>query len=231
MLKNDLHAMDWMIVTICLVLSLTGCSSGGGDSAPPTDPNTVFQIFPSGRFTPGNTDTINLTGTDTVGGVYTAIFSMQTQSESTFLGVPAIPILVHVQITNTANGAVASNVGNAYYTPLAADRHYLGYSDTISTTVSSVTEAIPETGKIGDFGVTGTYTDNAGDVDVQTWRIDDGGGGNANIVELSTERDQSGNPTTSSVTTTKIDVNGNMLSMELILFYADTNITITLSGS
>ena len=220
-----------LLLTSLTLLVLSACGGGGDSAPPPTDPATVFQLFPTGRFTPGNTDTINLTGTDTVGGVYTAIFSMQTQSESTFLGVPAIPILVHVQITNTASGAVASNVGNAYYTPLATDRHYLGFSDSTSTTVSSITEAIPQTGKIGDFGVIGTYTDNAGDVDVQTWRIDDGGGGNANIVELSTERDQFGNPTTSSVTTTKIDVNGNMLSIELILFYADTNITVTLSGS
>ena len=53
--------MKKYLILIVLIL-IQGCSSGGGDSAPPpTDPATVFQLFPTGRFTPGNTDTMNLT--------------------------------------------------------------------------------------------------------------------------------------------------------------------------
>lgn len=216
---------------ILLVLILTqGCSSGGGDSTAPTDPNTVFQLFPTAFFTPGYTETTNLTGNDTSGGTYTATVSEETQAESTFLGVPAIPILQQLQIQNTATGAFASAVGTAYWTPLATDRHYLGYSGT-TTTVSATTSAIPQTAKIGDFGVVGTYTDNAGDIDVQSWRIDDGGNGNANIVLLSNETDQFGNPTASSVQTSKIDVTGNTLSLKLVIYYADSGITVTLNSN
>lgn len=216
------------------LLILSACSSGGGDgspAAPPTNPETVFKVFNSGLFSPGYTGTTNYTGTDTAGGVFTATISTQTQSESTFLGVPAIPILQQLQLTNTASGAFISVVGTSYFSPEATSRHYLGYSGDSTTTVSSITETIPQTAKIGNFGIVGTYTDNAGNVDVQSWRIDDAGGGNAYVVKLSTERDQYGNLTYSEVTTTKIDANGNALSEKMVLFVASENITVTLNSN
>ena len=174
---GEIMRTNRLVLTLALIgtaLISVGCSSGGGDSTTPTDPTTVFQLFESGLFTTGHTSTTNYTGTDTAGGVYTATISSQTLAQSTFLGVPAIPILQQLQLTNTANGGFVSVVGTSYFSPLASDRHYLGYSDNTTSTVSSTTTAIPETAKIGNFGVIGTYTDNAGDIDVQSWRIDDG---------------------------------------------------------
>ena len=213
------------------LIIIQGCSSGGGDSAPPTAPDTVFQLFQPGAFTVGFTETMNYTGTDTAGGVWNGTISDQTQSESTFLDQPAIPILSQVKLTNTANGEVISNIGTAYYSTSASDRRYLGYSDSFTSTVSATTTAIPETAKIGDFGVIGTYTDNAGSVDVQSWRLDDGGSGRAKIVQLSTEKDQSGTLELSTTTTTLIDTSGNTISRTLVIFFADINVTLTLNGS
>ena len=223
-----------LIFTLALIgtaLISVGCSSGGGDSTTPTDPATEFQLFQPGAFTAGFTETINYTGTDTAGGVWNGTISNLTQPESTFLGQPAIPFLTQVQLTNTANGAVLSDIGTAYYSTLASDRHYLGFSGTATTTVSAITTAIPETAKIGDFGVIGTYTDNAGSVDVQSWRLDDGGSGRAEIVQLSSESDQFGTLELSSVTTTLIDTSGNTISRTIVIFFADINETLTLNGS
>jgi len=174
---------------------------------------------------------MSFTGTDTAGGVWSGTFSEQTQSQSTFLGQPAIPVLGQIQLTNSANGAVLSNIGTSYWSTSASDRRYLGYSDTFSTTASATTTAIPETAKIGDFGVVGTYTDNTGSVDVQSWRLDDGGNGLAKIVQLSTEKDQFGNLETSSTTTTLIDTSGRPISQTLVLFFADIGETLTLTGN
>jgi hypothetical protein len=218
-------------ILFALIL-IQGCSSGGGDSAPPpTAPDTVFQLFQPGAFTTGFSEVMNYTGTDTAGGVWKGVVSDQTQLQSTFLGQPAIPILSQVQLTNTANGAVISNIGTAYYSTSATDRHYLGYSDSFTSTVLATTTAIPETAKIGDFGVIGTYTDNAGSVDVQSWRLDDGGSGRAKIVQLSTESDQFGTLELSTTTTTLIDTSGNTISRTLVIFFADINVTLTLNGS
>ena len=221
-----------LILTLALVgtaLVSVGCSS---DDAPPaTDPATVFQLFEAGSFTAGFTETSNFTGTDTAGGVWSGTISEQTQSQSTFLGQPAIPILAQVQLTNSANGAIISNIGTGYWSTSASDRRYLGYSDSSTATVSATTAAIPETAKIGDFGVVGTYTDNSGSVDVQSWRLDGGTSGQAKIVQLSTEKDQFGNLEVSSTSTAVIDTSGKTLSRILVLFFADTGVTLTLSGS
>lgn len=223
--------MKKYLILLALIV-IQGCSSSGGDSAPPpTSSDTVFQLFAPGSFAAGFTETVNLTGTDSSGGVWSGVVSTQTQSQSTFLGQPVIPILAQVQLTNSSNGAFVSNIGTSYYSTSASDRHYLGYSDSFSTTVSATTSAIPETAKIGDFGVIGTYTDNAGSVDVKSWRLDDGGNGLAKIVQLSTEKDQYGNLELSTTTTNLIDTSGNTISQILVIFFADTGETLTLNGS
>jgi len=225
--------MKKYLILFALIL-IQGC--GGGDNATyvpsdvPTDPDILFQLFETGYFTEGYTVTTNYTGSDTSGGNYTGTYSKQTLAESTFLGQPAIPILSELQITNTTTGASASAVGTEYFTPLATDRHYLGYSGD-TTTVSATTSAIPQTAKIGDFGDVGTYTDNAGYIDVQTWRLDDGGNGTADAVIQSHETDQFGNPTSSSIETVKIDENGNRLSSKIVIYYADIDITVTLNSN
>jgi hypothetical protein len=214
-------------------LFLVGCGGGGGAAAPtdvPTDPNTVFRSSPTGYFTEGYSATGNYTGTDSEGGVYTATLSEQTKAQTTFLGVPAIPILGLLQLTNTANGGFVSNTVTVYYTTSASDRHYLGSSDSSTTTVSSITDALPESGKIGDFGVIGTYTDNVDNVTEQSWRLDDGFNGRAKLVNLSTVTDQFGTLTLSTTTTSLIDTSGNVISQELIAFYADIGVTLTLNS-
>src|SRR3989344_8763935 len=90
-----------VIVFIGLVL-LGACGpsgGGGGDSsststpAPtPTDTNLAFQSFPAGYFSSGYTETYQVTGSDTVGGTYTATLSSTTLAPTTFNGQPAIPV-------------------------------------------------------------------------------------------------------------------------------------------
>lgn len=216
-----------------LTFLLVACGGGGGGGTPvtPTDPNTVFSLFPSGFFNAGYSDVVNYTGTDTLGGTHIATFSTQTQAQTTFLGEPAIPVIGQLQLTNTANNAVISNIGTVYWSTSATDRHRLGYSDSTTTTVSATTTAIPQTAMINDFGVTGTYIDNAGEVGTDSWRLDDGGSGRAEMVNLSTTRDQFGDLISSSTTTTLIDTSGNSVSTTLVLFIASENATITLSSN
>ena len=220
------------ILLFMVVSLMAACGGGGGGSSSnPTDPNTVFQLFPANKFVQGNVESLNYTGADNIGGKYTGSFTERTEAQTTFLGQQAIPLLGQLQLSNTVNGAVISDIVTTYVSISATDRRLLGTSDSTSTTVTATTTAIPQTAKIGDFGVVGTYTDNAGDVDTESWRLDNGGNGNATIVLLSTVRDQSGAILNSSTTSTVIDKNGNTITQKLVLFISSQNVTITLNGS
>lgn len=122
-------------------------------------------------------------------------------------------------------------IETSYASTSAVDRRNSGYSDATTTTVAATTSVPPETVKIGDFGNTGTYTDNVGDVDVQSWRVDDGGSGRAKLVQLSNETDQFGDLQISSTTTDLIDTGGNIISEEIVLFFATLGVTLTLNCS
>lgn len=220
--------MKKYLILFALIL-IQGCSSGG-DSTTPTSLTTDFHLFPIGTFSAGYTDTRNLTGTDTAGGIYTGSLSSQTQAQSTFLGQAAVPILIQLQLTNTANGAFTSSITTGYYSTSATDRHYLGLSDSTQTTVSAVTSAIPLTATIGTFGVIGTYTFNTGDVVEQSWRLDDGGNGLAKRVLLSTFKDQYNQVVFSSTVTSTIDTSGNFITTKLVYYYPSTGISVTLNA-
>lgn len=50
-----------------VVFTLAACGGGGDSSFEPTDPNTVFQLFPAGGPAPGTSENRSLTGTDNFG--------------------------------------------------------------------------------------------------------------------------------------------------------------------
>ena len=219
--------MKKYLVLFALIL-IQGCSSGGGDSTAPIVPDTVFQLFEAGSFTDGFKETWNVTGTDTEGGVWSGVIDEETQAEVTFNSQPAIPILTLVQLTNSSSGGSIDDLSADFWSTSASDRRYLGFSDLSSVTASATTTAIPETAKIGDSGAVGTYVDNAGSVEVVSWRLDDGGNGQAKVVQLVTEKDQAGILVSSSTTTTLIDTSGNAISKTLEIYTVNTGETLTL---
>ena len=218
-------------VLIVFLVSLIAACGGGGGGSTPTNPDTVFQVFPSAMFVPGTIKTTNYTGTDNNGGTYTGVLSEQTQTESVFLGQAAIPVLSQLQFTNTGTGASVTGISTTYFSTSVTDRRFLGTSDSTTTTVTANTTPIPQTVKIGDFGNIGTYTDNAGNVTTVTFRIDDGGNGNGKAVVIQTERDQFGALVSTETTESIIDPSGNTLSETIIIFFNDLGVTVTLNGS
>jgi len=220
--------MKKYLVLLAFIL-IQSCSTGDGDSTIPTSPTTSFSLLPSNYFT-NYTKTINLTGSDSNGAKYTASWSERTGTQTTFLGESAIPIYTQIQVKNTSTGAFVTIGAVQYYSTSASDRRYLGdTSDT--TTVSATTTPIPQSAVIGAFGVIGTYTDNAGDVESQSWRLEDGGNGRAKMKILYNNKDQFGNALTSEIQTFLIDENGNRLSFTEELYVVSSGITLTLSGS
>lgn len=216
-------------ITLLLVLAAVGCGGGEGAGSTPTDTSIDFKTFPSDYFTSYN-KTMTLKGSGNTGDKYTLVYSEQTLSQTTFLSTPAIPVQMQLQFTNHSTGGFVNATGSTYYTASASDRHLIGY-DGDTATVSSTTTAIGQTARIGGFGVVGEYIDNAGDKESVSWRLDDGFNGKAKLVLLFDNEDQYGNFESSETQTFLIDQAGNRLSMEVVIYYADSGITVTLKGS
>ena len=229
-----------VIVFIGLVL-LGACGSGGGgggDSsststpAPtPTDTNLAFQLFPAGFFSSGYTETYQLSGSDTNGGAYTATLSATTQAQTTFNGQPAIPVQSVVKITNTQTGAFVTGTSTGYHSTDSGSRMYLGFTDnTTSTTYTAVSlNIIPQSAKIGDIGVVGTYS-GGGETDQISWQLTNANNGLANLVTNNTTT-ISGNLQWSEEHIFVIDQQGNRKSLTIKIYYASNGVTITLSGN
>ena len=224
-----------MALVFILVSTLVACGGETNENniTNPTDPNTVFQLFPSGHFSNGYSETYILSGSDTAGGTQTGSFSIQTQSQSIFNGEAAIPFAVILQITNTQTGAFGSASGYGYYSTNQNDLRDLGYESTTTgeMTVSATTTAIPLTGRINDFGDAGIYIDSTGERDVDTWQLSDGGDGRAKLTFYTTTTDQFGVTQSTSEETYLINPNGTRISIDFRIYYTSSGITLTLSGN
>lgn len=224
----------FVIASIVVVL-LSACGSGGGSSTPapvsaPTDTNLAFQLFPAGFFSNGYTETYQLSGSDTDGGTYTATLSTTTQAQTTFNGQPAIPVQSLVKITNTQAGVSVTGTGVGYYSTGSASRMYLGFTDnTTSTTYAPVSSNVmPQSAKIGESGVVGTYSGGS-ETDQITWQLMNANNGLVNLVENNTTT-ISGILQSSEEYSFVIDPQGNRKSLTVKIYYAD-DITVTLSGN
>jgi hypothetical protein len=217
------------------LLSACGSGGGGGDAsstpAPvPTDTNIAFQSFPPSHFSAGYKETYQLTGNDTAGGTYTATISVTTLAQSTFNSQPAIPVQSLVNITNTSTGAFVTGTGTSYFSVDSASRMYLGFTDSDGITHTAVSlNVIPQSAKIGDFGTVGTYTGASESTQI-IWQLTNANNGLANQV-LSETTMISGNLEFSEETSYVIDQSGNRKSVTAKIYYADSGITITLSGN
>ncbi|CAB1057649.1 hypothetical protein D1BOALGB6SA_2402 [Olavius sp. associated proteobacterium Delta 1] len=191
------------LLTIILFLFISSCGGGsGGDDSGGTTANSdaTFQLFPNNYFISGYSESYVLTGSDTAGGTYEGVYSIQAKPETTFNGTPAIPFSVFLELTNTQSGVTDSSRGTGYYST-SLDLIDLGFKNSTTgvITLPISTSPIPISGKIGDFGVIGLYNDSSGDYDECSWEIQGAGNGRAYLLFETTSTDQFG----SLVSTTK----------------------------
>jgi hypothetical protein len=220
------------------VIALVGlgsiiASGSGSNGSFPTDPDVLFATFPSGYFTDGFREAYSFTGTDTAGGTYKADMSIQTGAQTTFNGTPAIPISAISNLTNTQTQAFITETIRIYYSTNINDLRFLGSEDLTSGVVSTAvsTTAIPKTARIGEFGNVGTYTNSAGDTDVETWQISDGLNGLAFFAFFTSTTNQSGNFDSTSEEKYLIAENGDHLSLDFRFFDESSGHTIKLIGT
>lgn len=221
------------ILTVLMPLVvLTGCVDSN-NRFNPTDPDTIFNLFPSGYFEVGYSEAYELSGFDNNGITQTGIFSVDAQSQTSFNSELAIPLLVTLEPGGFQTGLFPTSTKIEYFSTDSNDLRNLGFTNTLFGSTSFFafsTSAIPVTAKIGDSGQIGTYIDIFGNENIRTWQLGDGGDGRARLVFVSTTRDNSGFRLSSSEEEYLIDQNGDRVSVRLRFFNADSILTLALSG-
>ena len=203
-----------------------------------SDPSTVtvtaavptFQLFPSGHFSDGHTETYQLSGSDTAGGTYTATLSQTTQAQTTFNGQQAIPVqlIIDVKDGKTGTPIIVSRTSTGYFTTDNGNRKYLGYIDSTGATfIGAPISSIPQIATSGFSGALGSYASSSTGVTI-IWQLTDANNGLADLaVSWTTTKQWSG-----EVIYT-IDQSGNRkaLTMIVIIHLTDSDLSITLSGN
>lgn len=221
-----------------LLVSLMACSGGGGggSSTPaptPTSTNIPFQLFPTGYFSNGYTETYQLSGSDNVGDTFTGTLTSTTQAQTTYASQAAIPVQSVITITNTQNQASFTDTGNEYYSTDPANLMYFGYTDAGDVFTYASLNVIPQTAMIGASGDYGTYTGSGtatGYNDTISWKLTNANNGLANVVV--TDSTFFGSTLDSSTTFTYvIDQQGNRQRVTVAIYDVNSGVTITLTGN
>ena len=226
------------LVISLIVVFVSACGGGGGGTPAstdvPTDTSLSFSSFPPGFFDGSYSTSYSLTGTATNATSYTATWSIQSGTDTTFNSKSVKTIEQLISITNTTTNAVAGALGRDYFSTDINNLTYEG-SDIPSLALSSMstsTTVIPLTASIGDFGSLASYTSSDGTSGTVTWSLQDGFNGKAKLVTTTVDRDTSNVLDTTEVHKWLISQDGTRLSVEVIITYhQDNNLTLTLSGS
>lgn len=217
-----------LIFTLALIgiaLISVGCSSGGGDSAPPpTDPDTVFSLSGLQDDTIGTIYSTQLTGSDSNTTSYTGSLAVANRVETMLNGVLVTPQDVIISLTGGGNSITVTATS---YT----DTNNFLISVVVQTTGLVCTPVFPDTMpssvKIGDFGILSTMVCDDNTTQERSWRVVDGGNVTANIIASSITKDQFNNITAVVDVTYTINVSGDLLVFKTVSALPQSNFTLT----
>ena len=217
-----------LLLTLTLaVISLIsiGCSSGGGDSAPPpTDPDTVFSLATLQSTTVGTVYSTQLTGNDTNGATYSGSLTMANRAQTMLDGVLVTP---HDLILALTDGVTPISIVGTSYTDTSGNfiSMVIQSIGLVCTPVSP--DSMPSSVKIGDFGIRSPLVCNDDTTKAGNWRVEDGGNGTAKVISNVTTTDQFNTIVSVGESSFTINANGDILATKTVSTLMATNFTLT----
>jgi len=150
------------LLVIFMLGGLAACAQTTEDNVAADTPSTSVNVFPTGFFEPGYTESYVISGVDQEARVYSGTFELATSEETIFNGEPAIPVSSTLSYSRPVNGLTVPPmviVLTEYFTA-TVPRKYLG-SENEDTSVIMIpvapTVEIPSvviadgSGTVGDF--------------------------------------------------------------------------------
>ena len=211
---------------LVVVLLAVGCGGGGGSDSPSTNTNTAT-LYPTNEivpFTTGFTKTLNISGTDTSGGVWKGTDMLIVDGPVTGGLIQRREI---INITRVNDNTLGSSTITSYFNPDHTLNHEVKNNGVTGTPTN--TFVMPTSVKIGDSGIGQGISWSDGVSENSTWQVVDGGGGNAKIIKTTNRTSNIGNEQTRTYTITP---SGNVLAATNVIQNSPTvGVTTTLSYS
>jgi hypothetical protein len=226
-----------LIILIALSLPFTygGCGGGGGggggdDFFAPATPQT-FHLSPDGSDVPGYKLSFSLKGTSSAGENIEALFLIQTKPIISISGQDVLPQEIFIEMTFSDTGGAISEISTTYYDAVTKDPvKRIDQSTGVEYTPITISK-LPDLAEIGDFGTITSWKSSDGSTMTGTWRLEDAGGGLANLIVNITTQDSSGNILYTGKETVTIDVSGDPSKLKMVLYYLNHDLRVVLSGS
>lgn len=218
---------------ILSVLSITACGGGGGGGDDPVinttaaDPDQTFSLATVNSTEVGTAYTFQLAGNDSDGNSLSGSISLAKRAQEMYDGIlvtPADTLMnisgAGVSITATATGYVDTN---GYLIAIITQTTGL-----VCTPVSP--DKMPDSVKIGDFGILSTLLCNDSTTQERNWRITDGGNGTILLVNSTVVKNQFSQIVTTTDVTLGVDADGNIISIKSVTTDSPTGFTLTLQS-
>lgn len=214
-----------LLYTLLLAIGLTGC--GGGGSETPTDPNATFRLGGNPLHVMRGMQ-VDLTGKDSDGDAWEGAVRVRALSPTTFGGEPVTPFQGATTLTHRPSGGFAHGVDTLYVN--AAGHTVYSISDDGVECALEAPGDMPQTARIGEFGVIDAMTCSDGTRETGSWSLESAGNGRAVLVLSERTRDQYGSDEAFEETRLRITTGGAAEHVTIRVALAGLG-TITMSGS
>ena len=218
-----------LIVVLIITLLMAGCGGSGDDSTTPSEPIT-YHLYDDGQFDPGYQLSFSLTGSDSTGGSWTGTVLIETKSQVQVSGQTVVPMETYVSLTETSSSYTADGIGTTYTNPNTLITVLMEVNGVTYTPTD--TSVMPELAEIGDSGALPAFSGSDGSTITGTWRLEDAGGGLADLVQQTFQQaSPPGGPLDYNTTVRiRIDETGNPSRYSEEIYYPSSGVSVNLSS-
>lgn len=219
-----------ILVLATIVLS-SGCGGGGGgDSQETTDNSNIVYSLANSKLEDVSSISFSVTGTDSLGGTYRGSLSFAKDTETVIDGMPVTPINTLVSLEETSSGFFLTVLTTTYFDSLGNPVKTVNPDSGVECFPAEI-HKIPDSAKIGDFGIATSYSCSDGGTQSGTWRLESAGNGMAYFIVTTTQKDSSGAVILREEDSLKINASGEPSSISAKLYLVDYDATLNLSGN
>ena len=219
--------MKILIISSLIVTSflLSGC---GEETTAEKTPSASLSSAYNLRSLATLETTINLTGEDSNGGNWSGLTSSPNRGIDYYNGYEFKLRETYVQLQEVGSGYSSSDISKSYLNENDIP-YYMVSASGLVCELTNDASALPTNAQIGDFGEAGSYTCSDGSEIKSNWQLTSDKGNAVYIFTMNSS--VNGSIIYTNKSKLLLDGNGSPMKVELLYFYPDSGVKLTLKGN